>query len=53
MFVNLLFVVLAGMSINAANSGGVSSGAEAAQDIKAGVVQGYSRDEFESYRLND
>lgn len=53
MIVNLLFVVLAGLSINAANTGGVASGAEAMQDIRAGIVEGYSRPAFESHRLND
>lgn len=49
----LVIVVLAGFALNSHNTGGVESGKEAVQDIKAGIAEGYSKEEFVSFKLND
>lgn len=51
--VPIFFVFLAGFAINSHNSGGVESASEAYQDIKAGIVAGYSRDHYEGFELNE
>jgi hypothetical protein len=48
-----IFVFLPGAAVNSHNTGGVASGSEAFHDIKAGVVEGYSKDKFTSFKLND
>jgi hypothetical protein len=49
----IFIVILAGFSINSHNTGGVASGKEAFEDIRAGIEEGYSKDEFTSFKLND
>lgn len=49
----IVLAVLAGLAINSYNSGGVQSGTEAVKDIKNGIAEGYSKDRFTSFKLND
>lgn len=49
----LVIVLLAGFAINSHNSGGVHSGKEAWEDIKHGVEEGYSKDHYVGYKLNE
>jgi hypothetical protein len=51
--IGIVLVILAGFSINSHNTGGVASGKEAFEDIKAGIEEGYSKDTFTSFKLND
>ena len=49
----IVIVLLAGFAINSHNTGGVSSGKEAFEDIKTGIQEGYSKDTFTSFKLNE
>lgn len=49
----IVWVLLFGLAVNSHNTGGVSSGKEAFEDIKSGIEEGYSKDEFTSFDLND
>ncbi len=49
----IVMVLLAGLAINSHKTGGVSSASEAYSDVKAGIEQGYSKDKFTSFKLND
>lgn len=50
---HIILILLAGMSINSYNTGGVASVGEATDDIVQSVKDGYSHDTFTSFRLND
>ncbi len=49
----IVIALLFGLSINAYNSGGVSTPKEVVQDVKAVVKEVRARDEFVSFQLND
>ena len=51
--VPFFIAILMGLSLNSYNTGGVDSASEAFSDIKSGIEEGYSKDEFTSYKLND
>lgn len=51
--VGIFLVLLAGFAINSENTGGVASLSEAKADIVAGIEEGYSKDSFVSFKLND